>query len=399
MDEPPRFNERVIVFLVGAVQFINILDFVMVMPLGPDFARALDIPESQLGLIAGSYTAAAAVSGFVGSYFLDRFDRRPALGVAMLGLVAGTAAGGIARDLYTLMAARVIAGLFGGPATSLSLSIVADVVPVERRGKAMGAVMGALSVATVVGVPAGLWLAQGGRWWLPFFSLAALGVVVTAATIVLLPSLTIHLRARTQRPSLGKLLGQSIVRRSYTMTAAAMCAGFLVIPNIPAYLLKNLSYPRSHFDRLYLIGGAVSFFALRGLGPLVDRFGSFAVGSAGVAAMIAVFYVGFLHYAAWLPVPVFFVAYMVALSSRNVAYNTLTSKVPRADERARFMSLQSTVGHASSALAAIVSSALLSTAKNGALVGMSRVVLISIALTAILPALLRTVERAVARRA
>jgi MFS family permease len=82
-------SEGWIVFLVGAVQFINIWDFVMVMPLGPDFAGALGIPLSHLGLLGGAYTAAAALAGIAGSTFLDRFDRRPALAVAMTGLVLG----------------------------------------------------------------------------------------------------------------------------------------------------------------------------------------------------------------------------------------------------------------------------------------------------------------------
>src|SRR6185369_10529728 len=111
----PR-SERLIVFLVGAVQFVNILDFMMVMPLGPDFARALGIHTSNLGIVGGSYTAAAAIAGLVGALFLDRFDRRKALAVAMLGLVTGTAAGGFAVDLRSLVAARVLAGAFGGPA-------------------------------------------------------------------------------------------------------------------------------------------------------------------------------------------------------------------------------------------------------------------------------------------
>src|SRR5687768_7538784 len=160
-------SERRIIFLVGAVQFVNILDFMIVMPLGPDFAVALGISSSQLGLIGGAYTAAAAVAGLLGSFFLDRFDRRSALALSMLGLAAGTFAGAFATGLGSLIAARAIAGAFGGPATSLSLSIVADVVPPERRGKALGAVMGAFAVASVIGVPAGLELARKGGWQLP----------------------------------------------------------------------------------------------------------------------------------------------------------------------------------------------------------------------------------------
>ena len=81
-------SERSIVFFVGAVQFVNALDFMMVMPLGPDFARGLHIDPSHLGIIGGSYTASAAISGLIGSMFLEAFDRRKALAVAMLGLVA-----------------------------------------------------------------------------------------------------------------------------------------------------------------------------------------------------------------------------------------------------------------------------------------------------------------------
>ena len=83
--------EQWLLLIVGAVQFVNILDFMMVMPLGPDFAKALDIPSSHLGQIAASYGISAALSGFAAATFLDRFDRRKALAVAMLGLVIGTA--------------------------------------------------------------------------------------------------------------------------------------------------------------------------------------------------------------------------------------------------------------------------------------------------------------------
>ena len=121
---------------VGAVQFVNILDFMMVMPLGPDFADKLGIETHQLGLVGGSYTAAAAVAGVAGAFFLDRFDRRKALALAMLGLAFGTIAGAFATDLTSLLAARVVAGIFGGPATSVGLAIIADVVPAERRGRA-----------------------------------------------------------------------------------------------------------------------------------------------------------------------------------------------------------------------------------------------------------------------
>jgi len=53
--------------------------------------------------------------------------------------VIGTALDGFAWDLGSLIVARVVAGAFGGPATSIAGAIVADVIPPERRGCATGA--------------------------------------------------------------------------------------------------------------------------------------------------------------------------------------------------------------------------------------------------------------------
>jgi predicted MFS family arabinose efflux permease len=71
-----------------------------------------------------------------------------------------------------------MAGFFGGPATAMSLAIIADVIPPARRGQALGKVAGAFAVASVVGVPVGMRLSQMGGWRLPFFFIAGLGLVV-----------------------------------------------------------------------------------------------------------------------------------------------------------------------------------------------------------------------------
>jgi predicted MFS family arabinose efflux permease len=399
MIEEPRRRELAVVLLIAAVQFVNILDFVMVMPLGPDFAAALGIPASRLGMIGGSYTAAAAVAGLLGSLFLDRFDRRPALGVAMLGLVAGTALGGFATGLTTLMAARMVAGAFGGPATSLSLSIVADVVPPERRGRAMGIVMGAFSIAQVLGVPAGLELARQLGWRAPFFAVAAIGALIAIVAVLLLPPLRGHIAQRHERVPLSRLFAQGNVLLSWGMTFVVMAAGFLLIPNISAYVQYNLGYPRSRLGLLYFIAGLVSLLGLQLSGRLTDRFGSFRVGTAGSLFLAFAIVAGFVLSPPLLSVPGIFIAFMLALSLRNVAYNTLTSKVPRSGERARFMSIQSAVQHAASAAGAFLSAQMLTELPRGLLAGMERVSFLAIALTLSLPAFLFAVESRVRRSA
>ncbi|MFZ5445037.1 MAG: MFS transporter [Myxococcota bacterium] len=395
-----------IVLLIASVQFVNILDFVMVMPLGPDFAKALGVPESKLGLVGGAYTAAASVAGLVGSLFLDRFDRRKALAVALLGLVLGTAAGGLAVDLRTLLLARVIAGAFGGPATSLSFSIIADAIPNQLRGRAMGTVMGAFSIASVFGVPLGLLAAEHFGWRAPFLGVAGVGLVVCASAIFMLPPMTGHLGRTHEKVDVMGMVKQPLVQLSYLMTAVVMMAGFILIPNIAAYLQLNLGLPRDALKWAYGAGGIASLAATQFGGRAVDRFGSFRVGTVGASLVIAVVF-GFFylpHQDVSTPLAMFvFVAFMTANGLRNVSYNTLTSKVPAPAVRARFQSLQSAIQHAASASAAIGSAQLLSTLETAPgvkrLEGMDHVALTSIALSLVIPALLFTVERGVKRRA
>ena len=392
-----RPSERFIIFLVGAIQFVNILDFMMVMPLGPDFAKGLGIATSQIGTIGGSYTAAAAVSGIVGSFFLDRFDRRSALAVAMLGLCIGTALGACATDLYTLVGARIVAGIFGGPATSLSFSVIADIIPAERRGKAMGAVMGSFAVASVVGLPVGLELARQGGWRLPFLVVAALGLCIAAAAVWTLPPLRIHLEHRKTMPDLGllPLLRNPLVLLSGLTASLVMAGSFIVIPNISAFVQHNLGFPRASLGSLYLTGGIVSFFVTRIGGRLCDRFGPAAVGASGALLLIVVVYAAFCTSPPPLPVLGLFPCFFLAMGLRNVAYQTLTSMVPKPAERARFMSLQSAVAHMASAVGAFTSSQLLVELPDLRLEGMPKVAAVSIALTALVPLLLWRVQAGV----
>jgi predicted MFS family arabinose efflux permease len=388
-----RPSERTLLLVVGAVQFVNVLDFMMVMPLGPDFAAGLGIPVSRLGLVGGSYTAAAAVSGLLGAVFLDRFDRRNALLVALVGLVAGTAAGGLARGLPSMMASRLVAGAFGGPATSLAIAIVADEVPPERRGRALGAVMGAFSVASVLGVPLGLELARRGGWPLPFFAVAALGVAVAAVAGAVFPPLRAHLAAGAPAaPGTLALLARRPVQLSLLASASAFLASFAVVPNLSAYFQRNGGFPRERLGWLYLAGGGVTFFTMRGAGRLVDRFGAPPVAAGATLLQVAVL-LGLGFAVPGAPVELLFVGFMLANSTRNVSAGALASRVPRPEERARFMSAQSATQHLAASLGAVGAAALLHERADGGLAGMAVVASLSVALALAQPPLLAAVSR------
>jgi hypothetical protein len=84
---------------------------------------------------------------------------------------------------------------------------------------------------------------------------------------------------------------------------------------------------------------------------------------------------------------------MTSMSFRNVAMQTVTSRVPSPTERARFMSLQNAVQHGSAAVGAMLSTTMLSEGADHRMVGMPRVVAMTATLFATLPFLLAAVER------
>src|SRR5215471_4901613 len=162
-------SERSLLLMLAAVQFTHIVDFMILMPLGPQLMRDLHIGAGQFSGLVSAYTVSAGVVGLLTAPFIDRFDRRKLLLLAYGGFITGTVACAL-----SLLAARAWSGAFGGLAMSMVMSIIADVVPAERRAAGIGIVMTAFSAAAALGVPFGLQLAQRFKWEAPFFALAGL---------------------------------------------------------------------------------------------------------------------------------------------------------------------------------------------------------------------------------
>jgi predicted MFS family arabinose efflux permease len=367
-----------------------------VLPLGPDVAQALDIPVSKLGMLGGSYTAAQAVAGIAGAFFLDRLDRRRALAGALTGLVVATAACALATGLVSLLAARMVAGVFGGIAETLAYALVGDAIAPERRGRAMGAIVSSFAVASVLGVPAGLELARLGGWRAPFFTLAALGAVVTVAAMSMLPPQRAHLLV--QPGPFRALLRRPVVWLGLLGTAIGYVAHYALVPNFSAYFQFNRGYPRDRLGLLYMIGGAVMFGTARLAGWLGDRRGAAPVVACGATLYAAVLIVGFIYPVDAIPLLVVFVAFMISSSFRLIPIHVLLSRIPGPKERARFLSAQSAGLSVGSAIGAMLGTQILSARPDRSLTGIDDVAWLAIALTLAYSALGYAIERRVRAR-
>jgi len=389
-------SERKLVFLIGTARFIATLDFAIVPPLGPDLAKALEIPVSKLGMLGGSYIAAEVAAAIAGAFFLDRFDRRRALAVALAGLAVATAACGLTTGFVSLLAMRTVAGLFGGTTDTLAFAIVADAVAPERRGRAIGAIVSSFAVASMLGVPAGLELARLGGWRAPFFTLAALAAVVAAAAMSMLPSQRAHLSA--QPMPFREMLSRPLVRLSFTALAIGMMAHYMLVPNLSAYVQFNRGYPRDRLGLIYMIGGAFVFGTARLAGWLGDRYGAPPIALFGTALYAAVLIVGFIYPVEAIPVIVVFVGLMISSGFRFIPMQALSSRIPAPGERARFMSTQSVVACAAQAIGAMLGAQILTEHPDGSLAGIDDLAWLAIAMTSVYAALAYAVERRVRAR-
>lgn len=375
-----------IVFLASLIQLVNALDFMMIMPLGPELSRSLNISPTFIGYLGGVYALAAALSSLVCAKFLDSFDRKHVTLVALLGLSLATWICTLAWNMESLLFTRLLAGLFAGPATSIALAIVVDAVPVQHRGRAMAVVMGAFSLAAIAGVPLGLELAMLKGWSAPFYIIGGLGICVWLAIYIKLPNMTVHLQQSSQSFSFIAMFKRPAVLNAFLAIGLAIFSTFLIVPNIATFFQFNLNVPQADMSYYYVVGGIFSLFAMQFGGRLIDKMGSMRITLLMGMLILAVVCDGFLH-TPFLPAIVIFTLFMAVTATRTIAVAAVNSQVPAPRERACFMSLQSVCQHVFSGLGAIVSSMIL-TNVDGRLGNVSELAWLTIILTVIQPVFL-----------
>jgi MFS transporter, DHA1 family, inner membrane transport protein len=379
-------RQRVLVLLVLAlVQFTSIVDFMVVMPLGPQMIAKLRLTTEQFSLIVASYSISAGLAGLLASSIMDRFGRKTAYLSLFGGFLLGTLACGMTQEYVTLVAARALTGAFGGILGGLGLTIIADVFPEERRGRATGVLMSAFALAPVIGVPAGLQLGEMYGWQVPFLVLAALGSVVFIAGLLVMPALREHLHEAAHVHPLAQVINTfrqpgSLV--AFALTASVMFGAFAVIPFISLSLVANVGVPEKKLWLIFLTGGLMTLIGAPLIGALADRFGKVMVFRivASIAACVIIVVTN-------LPVvPLAVAALVVGLlmvsnagrmaTSMSMITGSVTSRY-----RGGLMSANSAVQHVSAGLAAYVGGRILGPPQSGQLHNFGKVGLVSVAAT------------------
>ena len=368
----PR-RERWLLFTLAGIQFTHILDFMIMMPLGPQFTALFGISNAQFGLLVSAYTLSAGFSGLMAATYIDRFGRTHLL-LGMYSLFGlATLACALAPDYAWLMVARVAAGLFGGVLSALSQTIVADVIPFERRGRAMSVVMTSFSVSTVAGVPLGLFLAAHFNWHAPFVGIAVLVGLLSLAAWQTLPRLDAHLH-HPERVSVWRGIGQVLAEpnhlKAFAVSGLMMFAAFTVIPYITIYLQSNAGMKTEEVPWIYLCGGIATLLSARYFGRLTDRVGKVRMfqrlALAVTVPLMATTLSQGLPLWGLLAISTLF---FTVMSGRMIPGMAMISSAALPRLRGTFMTLNASVQSASMGLAALVAGLIIGRNAQGQLTG------------------------------
>jgi MFS transporter, DHA1 family, inner membrane transport protein len=341
-------SEAVLLLVLAAVQFTHIVDFMIVMPLGPVYSREMRLTPQQFSHVVAAYTLSAGIASLVASRYLDRFGRKSALVVLYAGFVVGTAVCAIASSYWALLAARTVTGAFGGVAASVVLASVGDAFPMERRGMAMGVIMSAFSVASIAGVPLGLWIAEAFGWQAPFAVLAGLGCIVLVLAYFVLPPMRGHIGHEPAREvSTLALIANPNHIRAYLLMVSLVFVSFTVAPYLPTYLTANVGLRQEQLKWMYLAGGLATLVTLTYFGRLADRFGKLLVFRwLAVATIASVIFITNLPAGLSLALVLTATTFMfIATSGRMVPAMALLTATAAPAERGGFMSVNAAVQH------------------------------------------------------
>ena len=394
----PRLSRREwgLVLVLAAVQFTHVVDFVIVMPLGGQLMRELDIDAEQFAHVVSAYGISAAVTGVLAAGLLDRFDRKKSLLFNYAAFTVATLLCGIAPDYEMLLLARVLAGAFGGLTGAGVMAVVGDVFEDARRGTATGVVMSAFAVGSIVGLPAGLTLAGELGWGTPFLALGGLSLGALGLGMRLLPDgLKPAVRAGGRESAwatLYRVASHPAHVRALGFMGLIVFAAFVMMPFLGPYIEGNLGLT-GRLRWVYLAGGVCTLVSMNVVGRVSDR-----VGKRPVFTVMASFTMVMILVAANLPplglgvTAVVFALFMVAGSGRMVPAQALILGCVRPADRGAFMSLNTAVQSAALGLGSVIGGKVVELQPDGSLTGFSTAGWLAFALTGLTLVMVRYIR-------
>lgn len=361
---PTKFTgyQKFVIAVLAFLQFTIILDFMILSPLGAILMPSLHISPAQFGLVVSAYAFSAGSSGLLAAGFADRFDRKKLLLFFYIGFITGTLLCGLAPTYYFLMGARIVTGLFGGVIGSIVLSIITDLFPYEMRGRVMGFVQTAFAGSQILGIPAGLYLANLWGWHSPFFMIVGVGVIAGALIVIYLKPIDKHLELKTEHSIISHFtttFSNPIYLLAFLFMALLSTGGFMLMPFGSAFTVNNLKITIDKLPMIYLITGLCAIVTGPLVGKASDTYGklrTFIFGTIVTIIMVYI-YTNLGETPLWKAIVVNAVLF-VGIFSRMIPSQAFMSSIPEPSRRGAFMAVSTSLQQISGGIAAVIAGAI-----------------------------------------
>lgn len=369
--------QKFVVAVLAFLQFTIILDFMILSPLGAILLPALKITTAEFGTVVSAYAFSAGIAGVLAAGFADRFDRKRLLMWFYAGFLLGTLFCALAPTYPFLLLARIVTGIFGGVIGSTVFAIITDLFPYEMRGRVMGIVQTAFAASQVLGIPAGLFLANHWGWHSPFFFIVGLGIPAGLILHIYFRPVDAHLKNRVDKNvfhHLWETCSNARYLQAFATTALLATGGFMIMPFASAFTVHNLGVSLEKLPWVYLITGVFSIVLGPVIGRASDSIGKFKVFTFGTVVSIVMV----LIYTHLGPTPLFGVVAVNAILftgifSRMIPSQAIMSAVPAPKSRGSFMSISAAIQQVAGGFGAILSGHIVVQTASGAIQHFDRV--------------------------
>jgi predicted MFS family arabinose efflux permease len=393
--------QKFVVGLLAFLQFSIVLDFVIIAPLGAIIMPDLAIGPQRFGEIVSAYAFSAGISGLLAAGFADRFDRKRFLLLFYAGFIAGTTLCALAPNYPLLLGARIVTGLFGGVVGSIVLAIVTDLFPLQMRGRVMGVVQTAFAASQVLGVPAGLYLANAWNWHVTFVAIILIAAPVGFIIAFYMKPVAAHLALKHDSNAWRHLSGTVMVPSHLLAFAAAallVTGGYMIMPFSSVYTVNNLGISLNELPTVYFVSGLFTIVTGPLIGRASDAFGHFNIFIFGCAlSIVMVLIYTHLGHVSLLVVIAVSVVMFVGIFSRMIPSQVLMSAIPRPPERGSFNALNASMQQISGGVASLVAGIVVTQGPDGALQHFDQLGYIIVATTLLSLGLMYFIQRAVAQ--
>ncbi len=183
-------------FAIGTAEFV-------IAGILTQVADSLQISDGQAGNLITAYALAIVIGGPLLTIGLARFERKSVLLGLMVLFVIGNVVSASTNNYTMLLISRVLTGLTQGPFYGIGAVMAAGLVSEKMAGRAIGQMFAGLTLANVLGVPAGSWLGNAFGWNTTFWAVAILGLIAIAAIAFVVPRVAVDAKP----VSIGEQIG------------------------------------------------------------------------------------------------------------------------------------------------------------------------------------------------